>query len=202
MRALYRIHESLQRLHGGEPSLWLQPFIDTSLNRNTFVVKEGKEVAEVLVCFQSYLLKKVGNMNLPEEFSFDALPDLCVCIEELSHLNTFCTYASHDKKISPLELEVQGEVDKFAVIYEWLFQTNRMHLKEELFNRLFQSCQLGAWVKPSEQVRYQEAHSIARNFCRSLFNQSEELLSEEFRQFFQRTKEEKLSPYFEINSVK
>src|SRR5690606_15861498 len=103
---------------------------------------------------------RLAHASLPHDFAFDRLPDLSVAIEELSHFNLYCHRALNDQPISALEMEVQGEVDKFALALQWLEEKNEGHFKDKLFEILFDQVALGSWVDQQERERYEDAHRI------------------------------------------
>jgi len=195
MKALKQIHQSLQDLNGIETSLSIMDFVKPTKGLNKVIFQEENEVAEIAVCLNEKLLSRVEDTNLPEDFSLEKLPDLSVVVEELSHFNTYCEKALKDQPVSELELEVQAEVDKFGLALEWLSKRNEDHLKEQVFELLFKEITLGEWVLPDKRALYEDAHLIARNFCRKLMhedlNHSER--RDKFRKFFSKSQSEKFS---------
>ncbi len=184
---LHQIQSRLQIVNGFENEHLVTDFLSPSKAQNSLLVKEGSEGAEILVCLDEAILKKYESIRLPHEFEFRHLPDLSIVIEELSHFNTYCRNAAEDQPLSQLELEVQGEVDKFAVALEWLSEKNEEEFKHKLFDVLFDDCQLGNWVRPDQVSRYRDAHQIAKNFCRKILREdfSSEQRRKSFKDFFE-----------------
>lgn len=164
-------------------------------DRNELLIREDTGDLELRICLKDDLLQKLDSLELPHDFRLQTVGDLSIAIEELSHFNTVCLRAIENRKISALELEVQAEVDKFGIFIDWLHQRNENHLKENIFNALFENFQLGHWVAPTEAARYEDAHRIAKNFCRGLLR--DDLNHSDFRaklrEFFTEPASSKLS---------
>ena len=195
---LKQIQAHWEELNGFQNEHFCQDYVQESTERNALLVKEVGGEAELLLCIKKDLLDRLSSAELPKDFHLNLLPDLSVVVEELSHFNTFCDRAIKDQEISQLELEVQGEVDKFGVALQWLDQRNEAHLQDEIFRILFDDLRLGGWVSEAEKARYEEAHHIARNFCRQVMDQdlSPKERQKEFRDFFIRPTAEKISIKF------
>lgn len=166
-------------------------FVVPHAEKNALVVKEAEGESEVAVFLKQELLTQLQDLRFPHDFDLSVLPDLSVIIEELSHFNYYCDRALRNIKVSSLELELQAEVDKFAFALDCLDEQNETHLKDELFSVIFGELKLGAWVKDSADVdRYQQAHEVARQFCREVLNQSSGMLEarQHFRNFYQKSK--------------
>ncbi|MDB5037265.1 MAG: hypothetical protein JWQ35_793 [Bacteriovoracaceae bacterium] len=195
MKFLDQVQQSLGAVNGYELPFSIADFLVPSKSTDQLIIKEGETDAELLVCLRESLLTSFSDKNFPADFQLQLLPDLSVVIEELSHFNTYCLSAAQDREISEVELEVQGEVDKFGVALDFLHQRNEESLKEKVFEVLFQNCKLGEWVKPEDEQRYYDAHQIARNFCRSVLEEglNFEQSRSKFRAFFKSSREVKLS---------
>jgi hypothetical protein len=193
---LNQIQTQLKTVTSFEHDLLINDFLAPSDAENSLVIRESEEGPEVMVCISEGLLKKFENALMPRDFSQASLPDLSIVIEELSHFNTFCDRIKDDQKISQLELEVQGEVDKFALALEWLEQRNEAHLQDSVFEQIFGSFRVGDWVSQSQRERYLEAHHIARQFCRSVMDQglTDKHRRAAFQDFFHLPRERKLNP--------
>jgi len=199
LKILSQIDQRIQNVNGFENEFSFEDFLFVSdENQNALVVKEDQGEASVLLCLQEKIIKRIENKIVPWDFKPELLPDLSIAIEELSHFNTYCKRAAEDREISPLELEVQAEVDKFALALEWLDELNQEKLQDEIFEILFGQCQVGAWVSGSKADRYVDAHRIARNFCRTILQQQLDSHErrEKFRDFFSASPADKLSPKF------
>ncbi len=167
-------------------------FVIPTENENSLLISEREGEADLAICLRKDLLKSLELRKFPEDFSFSILPDLSILVEELSHFNFYCVHAHHGRKISGLEMEVQAEVDKFAFALDCLREQNALDLRHQLFETLFGELRLGEWVAEQDRARYEEAHRIARAFCRRLLR-AHEHHQELLKDFFKQSPEERLS---------
>jgi hypothetical protein len=92
------------------------------------------------------------------------LDEACVAIEGVSHyvyLN-FCGGAQ-DRPVSQIEMELQGEIDKFV-----LLRTLTDFTGEELLSRLFEGFALASHLSDAQRARYIDANRLARRYARWL----------------------------------
>jgi hypothetical protein len=195
---LNQIQRRLQSINQFEHEYLITDFLCPTKRQNALVVREAGEDAELLVCIDEEILEKNSHLRLPHDFELKDLPELSIVIEELSHFNTFCSGALMNRPLSQLELEIQGEVDKFAVVLDWLHERNESIMRDQIYDLMFGSCRLGEWVNQQDRSRYEEAHEIAKNFIRSVLLKSKthEECRASFRHFFFRTRSEKLRTSF------
>ncbi len=86
----------------------------------------------------------------------------CTAIEGVSHFVYLAWNARYNKAVKLLEMEIQAEVDKFVV-------TATHQLAEpdvrDLLRRLFEDIHYRADLSPDEQLRYEQANSLASQYC-------------------------------------
>jgi hypothetical protein len=176
----------LELINGHENPFASQDFVMPTTQKNALVVNQAGEFSDVAICLQESLLTRFAHKDYPKDFSFEELPSLSILIEELSHFNYFCEKSRLGQVISPLDLEIQAEVDKFSFALSCLNQTNRESEKDRVFDRIFEETQWGEWVSEVDLEIYQDAHQIAKNFCRSILRQcgSFDEGQKEFQKFF------------------
>jgi len=108
-------------------------------------------------------------------------------IEETSHLLCLAWHAAHDRCVSRLILELQGEVDRYAVA----------RLQGANGFRHFERFEWVEGMDASTQSLYRTAHRTALRYCRGLARRfpkrsdTPELLAE-LRRFYRRSSEAKL----------
>ncbi|MFQ5791551.1 MAG: hypothetical protein ACE5JI_13855, partial [Acidobacteriota bacterium] len=76
--------------------------------------------------------------------------------------------ASREKSVTQLELELQGEVDKFITLALLLARQNRGLVPSHLLDHLFSDYELREGLDPSRRERYRAANSLARSYCSTL----------------------------------
>ena len=92
-----------------------------------------------------------------------SLDGFCALAEGVSHLMYLCLAYQRQAQITRLELELQAEIDKFALL---LFMG--MKAKDAL-RRLFSHFELRPDVScPDERARYSRANQLAWQYCRRL----------------------------------
>ena len=92
----------------------------------------------------------------------------CVVLEGVSHFLYLAWRAAADRPVSLLELELQAEVDKYAVLALLLKTQRRKALPPWLRRWLFQDIALHATLDGDEIERYLHANHFARRYCRHL----------------------------------
>ncbi len=109
--------------------------------------------------------------------------------EEASHLVCLAWHAHHDRPISPLLLELQGEIDRFLFF---------CHDSGELDFACFAEGQRADWLPRDLESRYDEARLRARRYCRALVarfaaRRDTRGLAAELRRFYRASPSRKLA---------
>lgn len=94
---------------------------------------------------------------------------ICTAIEEVSHFAYLFWNANRGKQVTQLELEIQGEVDKFITAVLLAARENQGRVPGEMVDLLFGDFELREGLDATECARYRVASSFARTYCRSLF---------------------------------
>jgi hypothetical protein len=108
-------------------------------------------------------------------------------VEETSHLLCLAWHAAHDRRVSRLTLELQGEVDRYAVA--------RLQGRDGF--RHFERFTWSTDMDDATRGLYQTAHGTALRYCRALTRRfplrcdTPALLSE-LRRFYRATPDQKL----------
>src|ERR671935_993035 len=88
----------------------------------------------------------------------EVLPRLACAAEGVSHFVYLATRAEADRPVSLLELEVQAEVDKFALLVLHLWRRGLRRLSPALRRRLFERVRYHAHLGDEELERYRLAN--------------------------------------------
>jgi hypothetical protein len=95
--------------------------------------------------------------------------DGVACVAEgVSHFVYLATRAEVDRPVSLLELEVQAEVDKFALFVLHLWRRGLRRLSAVLRRRLFEQVRYHAHLGSEELQRYRTANGLAAGYARWL----------------------------------
>ncbi len=97
-----------------------------------------------------------------------ALHHLACAAEGVSHFVYLATRAAAGRPVSLLELEVQAEVDKFALLVLHLWRRGLRRLSPALRRRLFERVRYHAWLRADELHRYREANRLGGGYARWL----------------------------------
>jgi hypothetical protein len=127
-----------------------------------------------------------------------ALRDVACAAEGISHFVYLATRAAAGRSVSLLELEVQAEVDKFALLLLHLWRRGLRRMSASLRRRLFERVRYHAWLGAEERARYVEANRLGGGYARWLedrFIEEADIdgLLRELRRTYRRGGGEKLS---------
>ena len=98
----------------------------------------------------------------------ELLPLLACAAEGVSHFVYLATRAAAGRPVSFLELEVQAEVDKWALLVLHLWRRGLRRCSPVLRRRLFQRVRYHAHLGAEELERYQLANRLAGGYARWL----------------------------------
>ena len=96
------------------------------------------------------------------------LADFCTALEGVSHFHYVVWNADRSRSVSLLDLELQGEVDKYAGALQLILEQRDGVFPRELFGQLFDAAGFLPQLTAIERRRYEEAHRYAARFCRRL----------------------------------
>jgi hypothetical protein len=97
-----------------------------------------------------------------------ALGPLAAAAEGISHFVYLATRAGAGRSVSLLELEVQAEVDKFALLLLHLWRRGLRRTSAALRRRLFDRVRYHAHLGDEELARYREANRLGGGYARWL----------------------------------
>jgi hypothetical protein len=125
---LSQLQEHLTNIYRVDPGYDVNDFLITdpiiaeilgkgSLIRETeesVLLQEDGDGLALSVFLDSAMLQRLKNANPLQELQVDQLNDLWTVLEGISHFNYIAWRARKNRRVSLLELEMQGEVDKFV----------------------------------------------------------------------------------------
>ena len=123
-----------------------------------------------------------------------------VATEEVSHFRYFVFHSEHNRPVTELELEFQGELDKFLLFYFLSISETKSETDcfESLFSKLFEDFSLLKHLPTEKKDRYLFANQLAKEFFqkRRHYFKSPEHYSEllkELRVLYRLSSEDKFS---------
>lgn len=124
------------------------------------------------------------------------LDDWWKVIEGISHFNCVAWKASQDRTVTLLELELQGEIDKFVSTMFLAMEQSNSELMAGLHGRLFEGVSFHEDLDDEQLERYRSANGYASRYCHALRQQlidNNQLAMTELRSFYRLQSPEKFS---------
>jgi hypothetical protein len=169
----------------------------------TLVAQRGDEVS-VGVVLDASVGAGLERADPRERLDGSNLGCFSTLTEEVSHFLYVLFRARSDRPVTQLELELQGEVDKYlvALFFRGLYLEGA--LSERLRQLLFARYELVAGLSPESSERYHEASRLANRYCRWLESRylkrrRREALARETRRFWRLGQREKLETIASIH---
>ena len=132
------------------------------------LVAEDADTLWVSVYLKPALLQRLASANPLECLHGGNIADYWTVLEGVSHFVYLAWNAVHDRAVTLLELELQGEIDKYVSSIWLLRQQNPGHFPAELHHLLFERASLDAALVGDRLDLYRRANFYAARFCRRL----------------------------------
>jgi hypothetical protein len=172
---------------------------ETGTDEQVLVLEQG-DAAAVGVFLDAGLLQRLASSNPLEALHGGNLADYWTALEGVSHFLCLAWNAGHDRGVTLLELELQGEIDKYISSW-WLLrgQDPERH-PAELHHLLFERARIDLTLAGDRRELYRAANRYAARFCRRLERQLSaqaarvrlETLAE-LRRFYRLSRERKMA---------
>ena len=202
---LLQVQRRLEALYALEP---LAPVTDFLLaeedaatlpggGSRTLVHHQGDDVSLAVVLeddVHAHLARRDPRVHLDDS----NLGPFCTLTEEVSHFVYLQFCARAERSVTQLELELQGEVDKYLTTAFLLSQQNDGAVSTRLRELLFRHYRLGPGLSAEQAERYRAASALAYRYCgwleKSFFRRREGMsgLARESRRFYRLGQREKL----------
>ena len=173
-------------------ALLIQKTDDTSADNHFAVgIYFNEPVRRELGAFPKWFLRT---------WSKSQLEAFMVATEEVSHFHCLLFHAGLGRAVSQLELEIQGEIDKFLMVYfaRIFEQQDAVMEMDRLFDQLFLNFRLADGLSDEQQERYFHANTYAKRFITKTRRYFKNPLAAQkalplFRHFYRLNLAEKLS---------
>ena len=206
---LARTQQQIERLYGIEAPHGAEEFLlaDPALARvlhgpgwtptdEMLLVREDGGDLELSLFLDAALLARLAELSPHDELSEANLDDFWSLVEGVSHFVYLTWNAARRRSVTPLELELQGEVDKFALA-ALTFQRQRGGSPRALHRLLFDVSQVDGALAPDLQARYRDANRYAGRYClglqRAYLERRRSGLLDELRSFYREDRSGKLA---------
>lgn len=131
------------------------------------VMQDGDELSLSLF-LDADLLERLETGNLFDELRAEMLDDLWKVLEGVSHFLCVVWKAERDRTVSLLELELQGEIDKYVCAVLLAMNQTDTRLVHKLHGCLFEDVRYHDELSAEQRARYRSANGYAARFCHSL----------------------------------
>jgi hypothetical protein len=129
--------------------------------------ESGRELA-LSVYIDGAVLGRLSSCDPLTQLGDANLADFCTAMEGVSHFQYLLWSIRCGRQLSLLELELQAEVDKYAVAHCLLRQQGSIQPAASLWRRLFDQIGYVDGLSRELRQRYEEANRHAAHFCRQL----------------------------------
>ena len=131
------------------------------------MLQDGDEMSLSLF-LDAGLLDRLRCGRPMENLRADVLDDLWKVLEGISHFNCMVWKAQQDRTVSLLELELQGEIDKYVGTMLLVMQQADKSMLHKLHGWLFDDVRFHDELDGEQRERYRSANDYAARFCRGL----------------------------------
>jgi hypothetical protein len=114
------------------------------------------------------LLRRLEANDPTQALQGQNLHDFWLAVEGISHFLYFTWNAGYERRVSLLEMELQGEVDKYILAAFLFYSQQRGAVPASLHQHLFHDMAYDARLNAAELQRYRRANYFAALFCYSL----------------------------------
>ncbi len=162
----------------------------------TLLVSQDKDGLALSLFFDADMLERLESCSPLEFLRAELLDDLWKVLEGISHFNCVVWKATQDRSVSLLELELQGEIDKFVSTTLLALGQANGDLLNKLHGWLFENVRYRDELDDEQMNRYRSANEYAARFCHRLRQQlidNDELALSELRRFYRLQLGDKIS---------
>jgi len=132
------------------------------------LIHEDDEYVDLSLYIDRTVLENLRADDPLERLHDGNLSDFLVTLEGVSHFVCMAWHAQEDRSITLMELELQGEIDKFIALAMTLAEQGHRNVPSSLRRRLFGNFELRSDMTPATRTRYRDANNFARRYCRYL----------------------------------
>jgi len=177
----------------------LPPAVRANDSDEQVLVAEDDGTLWVSLYLEPAVLQRLASANPFEALHAGNIADYWTALEGVSHFLYLAWNASHDRSVTLLELELQGEIDKYVSSLWLLQEQNPNRFPVELHHVLFERTRVDTVLAGDRMELYRRASFYAERFCRRLartlrpagFNAQAAAIAE-LRRFYRLGRERKL----------
>ena len=201
---LVEVQRRLEALYALEPQAPVTDFLVAEEDAaglpgggsRTLVRHDGDDIS-LGVVLEAAVRARLARCDPRVQLDQSNLGPFCTLAEEVSHFVYLLFCARAERSVTQLELELQGEIDKYLVVLFFRGLEDEGAVSERLRQLLFERYELTAGLSAETSERYHEASRLANRYCgwlesRYLRRKRGEALARETRRFWRLGQREKL----------
>jgi len=146
----------------------LPPALGANAADEQVLVAEDGDTLWVSLFLEAGLLQRLAASNPLEALHGGNIADYWTALEGVSHFVCVTWHAAHDRPVTLLELELQGEIDKYICSFWLLWQQDPGRFPAELHHVLFERARVDTTLAGERGGLYRKANAYASRFCRRL----------------------------------
>ena len=165
-------------------------------SEETLLVSQDEEGLSLSLFLDADLLGRLESGKPLDKLRTELLDDLWKVLEGISHFNCVVWKATQDRTVSLLELELQGEIDKYVGTMLLALEQADTRLQNRLHGWLFNDVRYHDELDDEQLDRYRSANDYAARFCHGLQQQlinNDQLVLSELRHFYRLQLTDKIS---------
>jgi hypothetical protein len=172
---LAQLQQLLQSIHGVQAAPVRDFLVDRAFRerhapraspQEALLLRENGEELHVGLFLDESVLAQLGRAA-SDPWTQERLSGFCAAAEGVSHFLYVTHRAGQGGQVSQLEIEVQGELDKYLAVLLQLWATGRRGASRELRRRLFERSILRPGLTAPERDRYRLASALAAACARA-----------------------------------
>jgi len=165
-------------------------------SQETLLVAQDDEGLSLSLYLDADMLGRLESAKPFDKLRAELLDDLWKVMEGISHFNCMVWKATQDRSVSLLELELQGEIDKYVGTALLAQEQADMGLLNSLHGWLFGDVRYHDELDDEQLERYRCANDYAARFCHGLQQQlidDDQLALTQLRHFYRLQLTDKIS---------
>jgi hypothetical protein len=137
-------------------------------NRERLLVQDDADDCRMSLYIDDEILNHLDRDDPLESLHDGNLAEFLVALEGVSHFQYLSWNAARDHAVTPFELELQAEVDKYVAAAKLIDLQRGAGVPRELHEALFESVSYRPGLSRDLRDLYAEANRYAAIFCRAL----------------------------------
>jgi len=165
-------------------------------SEETLLLSQDEEGLSLSLFLDGDMLGRLESGNPLDKLRTELLDDLWKVLEGISHFNCIVWKATQDRSVSLLELELQGEIDKYVSTMLLALEQADTYLLNSLHGWLFDEVRYHDELDNEQLDRYRSANDYAARFCHGLQQQlidDDQLVLSQLRHFYRLQLTDKIS---------